>query len=77
MDIHLIKLYNFKSFEGWHELEFTNKGIFKIEGPVGAGKTTIGEALVFALYGSITGKNNGDLITWGKKQSWVVSQPHP
>lgn len=71
MDIHLIKLYNFKSFEGWHELEFTNKGIFKIEGPVGAGKTTIGEALVFALYGSITGKNNGDLITWGKKQSWV------
>lgn len=71
MDIHLIKLYNFKSFEGWHELEFTSKGIFKIEGPVGAGKTTIGEALVFALYGSITGKNNGDLITWGKKQSWV------
>ena len=71
MDIHLIKLYNFKSFEGWHDLEFVNKGIFKIEGPVGAGKTTIGEALVFALYGSITGKNNGDLITWGKKQSWV------
>lgn len=71
MNISIIKLYNFKSFAGWHELEFSGSGIYKIEGTVGAGKTTIGEALVFALYGTVEGKNNKDLIHWGEKRCWV------
>lgn len=72
MYIEKIKIENFKSIYDPLELDFTNiKGLWKINGDVGSGKTTIGEAVIFGLFGSIKGKNNADLISWGKKHSLI------
>lgn len=66
MHINKIKVDKFKSFYEPLELDFANiKGLWKIAGSVGAGKTSIGEAILFSLFGTITGKNNGDLVSWG------------
>lgn len=71
MFLQKIRIKGFKSIYDELELDFENdiKGFWKINGTVGAGKTTIGEAIIFGLYGDIKGKNNGDLISWGEKQA--------
>lgn len=79
MKINRIKINNFKSIYDTLELDFNNiKGIWKISGSVGAGKTTIGEAIIFGLFGSVNGKNNPDLISWGQKhglvETWCTSR---
>lgn len=81
MIINKIKIDSFKSFYEPCEIDFNNiKGLWKIAGPVGAGKTTIGEAILFGLFGSVTGKNLTDLVPWGKKKAnvelWCVSNGH-
>lgn len=71
MKIDRIKISNFKSI-GELDLNFQEmNGLWEISGVVGAGKTTIGEAILFALFGNIRGKTNESLITWGKKHSLV------
>lgn len=68
MNIQKIKIENFKSFYEPYELDFNEiKGLWKVSGSVGSGKTTIGEAILFGLFGTITGKNVGDLVSWGQK----------
>ena len=68
MQIQKIRIERFKSFYESYELDFEQvKGLWKIAGSVGSGKTTIGEAILFGLFGSITGKNNSDLVSWGQK----------
>lgn len=79
MQIQKIKINNFKSIYEPLELDFNDiKGFWKISGSVGAGKTTIGEAIIFGLFGSVGGKNNTDLISWGQKHSlielWCISK---
>lgn len=79
MNIQKIKIENFKSIYDPLELDFNHiKGFWKVSGSVGAGKTTIGEAIIFGLFGSVNGKNNSDLISWGKKHSvielWCTSK---
>ena len=81
MQIQKIKIENFKSFYEPYELNFNDvKGLWKVSGSVGSGKTTIGEAILFGLFGSITGKNNADLVSWGQKTSlieiWCRSNGH-
>ena len=72
MKVKSIKINNFKSIYDTLELTFEDvKGFWKISGSVGAGKTTIGEAIIFGLFGSISGKNNPDLISWGQKHGLV------
>lgn len=72
MRINKIKLEGFKSFYEPYELDFDSiKGLWRISGPVGSGKTTIGEAILFGLFGTISGKNNGDLVSWGKKSAKI------
>lgn len=67
MNIRNIKLKNFKCFE-FVEVDFDDiPGLYQIKGNIGAGKTTIAEGILFAIYGSINGKKNGDLIRWGEK----------
>ena len=78
MYIEKIKIEKFKSYYEPYELDFNQiKGLWKVSGSVGSGKTTIGEAILFGLFGSVTGKNNGDLVSWGQKVSnvelWCVS----
>ena len=58
MYIDKIRIENFKSIYDPIELDFNNiKGLWKINGDVGSGKTTISEAVIFGLFGSIKGKN--------------------
>lgn len=73
MRIQKIKLNNFKSIYGDFEMDFEKniKGMWKIVGPVGSGKTTIGEAIIFGLFGSVKNKNNDSLISWGEKHATV------
>jgi DNA repair exonuclease SbcCD ATPase subunit len=72
MIISKIRICNFKSIYGVFELDFnTIHGFWKIEGPVGAGKTTIGEAIIFGLFGDVRGKNQKELISWGEKKGFV------
>ena len=45
-------------FAGREHVDFaalTRSGLFLIEGPTGAGKSTIIDAIVFALYGDVSG----------------------
>lgn len=70
MKIRKIKIEKFKSFYEPFELDFDQvKGLWKVSGSVGSGKTTIGEAILFGLFGTISGKNNGDLVSWGHEHA--------
>ena len=72
MYIRKIRIERFKSYYEPYELDFDEvKGLWKVSGSVGSGKTTIGEAILFGLFGTITGKNNGDLVSWGQKNALV------
>lgn len=72
MQIQKIKISNFKSIYDPLELNFNEMGGFwKISGEVGAGKTTIGEAIIFGLFGSVNKKNNADLISWGERHGLI------
>lgn len=65
MIIHNIIIRNFKSCYGEHKFNFDNlKGLIKLSGPIGAGKTTLSEALIWGLFGTVRGQNNGQLISW-------------
>lgn len=81
MFVEKIKITKFKSIYDTLELNFRDlEGVWKIGGVVGAGKTTIGEAIMFALFGTITGKSNSSLISWGENHSeleiWCISKGH-
>ena len=81
MKLTKIKVSKFKSIYDELEIDFNEvRGFWKIGGSVGAGKTTIGEAILFGLFGTIGGKNNGDLISWGEKRAlvevWCRSKGH-
>ena len=68
MVIHSIKITNFKSIYGTQTFNFDNlKGLIKLSGPIGAGKTTIAEAILWGLYGTVKGQNNGQLVAWNTK----------
>lgn len=81
MKVKKIKIQKFKSIYDPLELNFDDiRGFWKINGHTGAGKTTIGEAIIFGLFGSVGGKNNSDLISWGEKHGtveiWCQSKNH-
>lgn len=72
MYIRKIKIENFKSIYDPLEIDFNEvKGFWKISGSVGAGKTTIGEAIIYGLFGTVGGKNQADLISWGRKHGTI------
>ena len=68
MIIHQIKIANFKSIYGTQTFNFDNlKGLIKLSGPIGSGKTTLAEAILWGLYGTVKGQNNGQLVAWNTK----------
>lgn len=72
MILKKLRVHNFKSIYGDFEIDLEDiKGFWKIEGTVGSGKTTLGEAIIFGLFGDVKGKNNKDLISWGEKKGSV------
>lgn len=72
MYISKLRVSNFKSFYDKTEIDFEQyKGLWRVSGQIGSGKTTIGEAIIYGLYGTISGKKNSDLISWGQKHGLV------
>ena len=68
MIIHQIKITNFKSIYGTQTFNFDNlKGLIKLSGPIGSGKTTLAEAILWGLYGTVKGQTNGQLVAWNTK----------
>ena len=66
MKIHNIKITNFKSLYGEHYFDFDDlTGLVKLSGPIGAGKTSLGEAICVALFGKVHDKSNYNLVAWG------------
>lgn len=79
MNIQKIRIKNFKSFYDETELEFAGTtGLWRISGQIGSGKTSIGEAIIFGLYGTISGKSNKELLAWGERHAvvelWLLSR---
>ncbi|TMR89984.1 AAA family ATPase, partial [Nonomuraea basaltis] len=58
---HRLTLTAFGSFPGTETVDFdalAEAGLFLVHGPTGAGKTTILDALCFAVYGQVPGQRN-------------------
>ena len=68
MQIHNITIRNFKSLYGEHYFDFDKcNGLIKLSGRIGSGKTSLGNAILYGLYGAIKGENNTQLIAWNTK----------
>lgn len=65
MIIKDIKITNFKSLYGENYFNFMDlQGMIKLSGPIGAGKTSLTEAILYGLYGTVKGQTNTGLISW-------------
>jgi exonuclease SbcC len=61
MRIHHLRFSAIGPFAGTYDIDFDElgaSGLFLLEGPTGAGKSTILDAIVFALYGETAGENS-------------------
>lgn len=68
MFVKRIKINNFKSIYGEQVFNFEDlSGINCLNGKIGAGKTTICEAIIYGLYGCVEGQNIPGLVSWGEK----------
>lgn len=65
MQIHNIKITNFKSIYNTQEFDFDSlEGMVKLSGPIGSGKTTLGEAIIWGLFGTVKKQTNTGLVAW-------------
>ena len=72
MIIKEISITNFKSIYGTFKIDFMQlNGLIKLSGPIGSGKTTIAEAILYGLFGNVKGQNNRELIAWNMKDCCV------
>lgn len=72
MIIKDIKITNFKSLYGEHYFDFSElDGLIKLSGTIGTGKTSLGEAILYGLYGSVKTHKNPNLISWGAKSTCI------
>ena len=68
MIIESLTIEGFKSIYNKTTFDFTGTGMWKVSGDVGSGKSTIGEAVIFCLFGSVNNISIPDLISWGAKK---------
>jgi len=72
MIIKDITIRNFKSIYGEVYFNFMElDGLIKLSGPIGTGKTTLAEAILYGLYGVVKGQNNTSLIAWNMNECEV------
>jgi exonuclease SbcC len=73
-----LELENFTSFRSRQTLDFSNLDLFAVTGPTGAGKTSLLDAITFALYGHVArfGKDAkaSELVSQGKDNLKVSFQ---
>ena len=63
MRLHTLRLRAFGPYATDQVIDFdrlARGGLFLLEGPTGAGKTTILDAVTFALYGGLAGEDSAD-----------------
>jgi exonuclease SbcC len=70
-----LAIEGFTAFRDRQDIDFESLDLFVITGPTGAGKTSILDAMVFALYGQVPrlgGKwGTSDLVSLGRVQARV------
>lgn len=62
MRLHRLRLRAFGPFPGEHEIDFErlgDAGLHLVHGPTGAGKTSILDAVCFAIFGALPGSRAG------------------
>ena len=71
---HKLTLEGFTSFREKLELDFTGLDLFAITGPTGAGKSSLIDAICFALYGQVprVGDDYKQLISHGAERLSVM-----
>lgn len=70
MRIKNIKIKNFRSLYGEHYFDFEQlEGLVKLSGVVGSGKTSLGDAILWGLYGKIKEHKNPNLASWHVKSN--------
>ena len=63
MRLHILEIQAFGPYAAPHRIDFDQlaaSGLFLLEGPTGAGKSTILDAVTFALYGGLAGEDSGE-----------------
>src|SRR6266480_2868074 len=63
MRLHTLQLQAFGPYATQQRIDFDRlaaSGLFLLEGPTGAGKSTILDAVTFALYGGLAGEESGE-----------------
>nr|WP_286345116.1 SMC family ATPase [Frondihabitans sucicola] len=63
MDLHRLTLRAVGPYAAEYSIDFAAlgaSGVFLLEGPTGSGKSTIIDAIVFALYGGLAGSSSSD-----------------
>ena len=63
MRLHTLQLQAFGPYATGQRIDFgllASSGLFLLEGPTGAGKSTILDAITFALYGGLAGEGSGE-----------------
>ena len=67
-----LRVENFASYRGVVELDFAPLELFAISGPTGAGKSSLLDAIIFALYGATPrlGPHPAEMISLGADR-WV------
>ena len=72
MIIKDVKIKDFKSLYGENYFNFMDlEGLIKLSGPIGAGKTSLAEAILYGLYGTVKGQNNTSLVAWNMQDCIV------
>src|SRR5215468_6427339 len=63
MRLHILEIQAFGPYAAPQRIDFdllAASGLFLLEGPTGAGKSTILDAVTFALYGGLAGEGPGE-----------------
>lgn len=72
MIIKDITITDFKSLYGKNYFNFLDlDGLIKLSGPIGTGKTSLAEAILWGLYGNVKGQTNTGLIAWNMQSCEV------